>query len=54
MFVLVSAMTTIAFVLLLQVASGQMAPPVIVRPADDRTVSATIAFVLLLQAVSIR
>ncbi len=40
MFVLVSAMTTIAFVLLLQAASGQMAPPVIVRPADDRTVSA--------------
>ena len=40
MVVLVSAMTIITFVVLLQAASGQMAPPVIVRPPADRAVSA--------------
>jgi len=36
----VSAMTIVTFVVLLQAASGQMAPPVIVRPPADRAVSA--------------
>ena len=35
-----SAMILIASIILLQAASGQMAPPVIVKPPADRTVSA--------------
>ncbi len=36
---LLSAMNFIALALFLQSASGQMAPPLIVRPPDDKAVS---------------